>query len=525
MSRSAAGREPREKRGKKYTPAETIAEMLPSIQEDSLVILQSRRIVKPSPIQALAIPRLLGGMNAILHAETGSGKTMAFLLPLLERARSFEEASDEPSTVLVLVPTRELAVQMKLEAEDLTVGRVAMVAMSTKPYWSTISEAALVIAQPMELLDVLDKQDEEQQRIFFQRVRGCAIDEFDEQIQVKEYRKKRRTYDQPLGVWPAAVAINRLLQMNDHPDLQIVAASATYSKGSARKLKEVLGFDPQNRFSRGLKMLRTSRVVRTDTEESAGQPVWDKTRGEHERFAALPAGIQHAVWKMPRSGGSHSAALVGALEKLQPKSAIVFVCPSAKESIKLIVDDLQESGWEGVRALTESIFPDSKQSQQGNKRGRKEISAESKSFRSANRLEEMRETTQAGSDGDIPPLESPVIVCSEASARGLHLDAVQAVFVIGQPSSAASYTHMAGRTGRLPYPYGVSVLVARPREAAKVMNGFRGDTLVGSWRELGSGCPGYAEEARGETVAEAATRQRAGVRSRAAQSLDAALWR
>lgn len=505
--------------------AETIAEMLPSLQEDPLVVLQSRRIVKPSPIQALAIPRLLDGMSAILHAETGSGKTMAFLLPLLERARSFEEGSDEPSTVLLLVPTRELAVQMKLEAEDLTVGRVAMVAMSTTPYWSTISEASLVIAQPMELLDVLDKQDDEQQRIFFQRVRGCAIDEFDEQIRKKEYLKKRRVYDQPVGTWPAEVVLNRLLKLNDSPDLQIVAASATHSRGSEKKLKDVLSFDPQNRFPRGLKMLRTSRTVRTDTEkdavESAGPASWDKTRGKHERFAALPIGITHASWKMPGFGGSHSAALAGALEKLAPTSALVFVCPSAKESIKSIVYDLQGSGWEGARALTDSLFPDSGGSQ-GMRQERRELSAESKSFRSANRLEDLRETTQASSDGDIPPLESPVIVCSEESARGLHLDAVQAVFVIGQPSSAASYTHMAGRTGRLPYPYGVSVLVARPREAAKVMNGFRRDTLVGKWEKLGSGCPGHAEEARDEAAVE---RSRAGVQSRAAQSLDAALWR
>jgi len=204
----------------------------------------------------------------------------------------------------------------------------------------------------------------------------------------------------------------------------------------------------------------------------------------------------------------------------------VFVCPSAGESINSIVEDLQESGWEGARALTKSLFPDSKQAQEGFRRQRKgELSAESRSFRSASRLEELREETQAGSDGDIPPLESPVIVCPEKSARGLHLDAVQAVFVIGQPSSAAAYMHMAGRTGRLPYPYGASVLVARPREAAKVMNGFRGDTLVGDWKELGKGSPGYAGGAQGRDAAEAAVGQATAVRSRAAQSLDAALWR
>ncbi|MDP5239536.1 DEAD/DEAH box helicase [Uliginosibacterium sp. 31-16] len=62
----------------------------------------------PSPIQAACIPILLGGNDILGEAQTGTGKTAAFALPLLERL----EAGDRRPQILVLTPTRELAIQV-----------------------------------------------------------------------------------------------------------------------------------------------------------------------------------------------------------------------------------------------------------------------------------------------------------------------------------------------------------------------------------------------------------------------------
>ena len=62
----------------------------------------------PSPIQAACIPHLLAGHDLIGQAQTGTGKTAAFALPLLERL----ELADRQPQVLVLTPTRELAIQV-----------------------------------------------------------------------------------------------------------------------------------------------------------------------------------------------------------------------------------------------------------------------------------------------------------------------------------------------------------------------------------------------------------------------------
>ena len=67
------------------------------------------------PVQRIAIPYLLNGRNVMVQARTGSGKTGAFLLPLL----SSLDPSRDQCQALILVPTRELARQVWQEAETL----------------------------------------------------------------------------------------------------------------------------------------------------------------------------------------------------------------------------------------------------------------------------------------------------------------------------------------------------------------------------------------------------------------------
>jgi ATP-dependent RNA helicase DDX27 len=75
--------------------------------------------VKPTPIQSRAIPLALKGLDICGAAVTGSGKTAAFLIPILERLL-YRPRSAPASRVLILVPTRELAVQCHKVALDLS---------------------------------------------------------------------------------------------------------------------------------------------------------------------------------------------------------------------------------------------------------------------------------------------------------------------------------------------------------------------------------------------------------------------
>jgi superfamily II DNA/RNA helicase len=119
--------------------------------------------VEPTPVQTAVIPAVLDGRDVWASAKTGSGKTAAFLLPLLER---FANERRAPGTVatLVLVPTRELAAQIAEVAEDL--GRyaeravktcVAIGGVSINPQMLALRGGAdLLIATPGRLLDLLE---------------------------------------------------------------------------------------------------------------------------------------------------------------------------------------------------------------------------------------------------------------------------------------------------------------------------------------------------------------------------------
>jgi superfamily II DNA/RNA helicase len=66
----------------------------------------------PTPIQEQAIPELLAGHDIMASAQTGTGKTAAFMLPALHRLASPSKVSGRGPRVLVLTPTRELALQV-----------------------------------------------------------------------------------------------------------------------------------------------------------------------------------------------------------------------------------------------------------------------------------------------------------------------------------------------------------------------------------------------------------------------------
>ena len=71
----------------------------------------------PSPIQLQAIPAVLNGSDVMAAAQTGTGKTAAFTLPLLEILSKGQRAQPNQARVLILTPTRELAAQVAASVE------------------------------------------------------------------------------------------------------------------------------------------------------------------------------------------------------------------------------------------------------------------------------------------------------------------------------------------------------------------------------------------------------------------------
>ncbi|CAE6405767.1 unnamed protein product [Rhizoctonia solani] len=121
--------------------------------------LTSAGFNSPTPIQAATIPVALLGKDVVGGAVTGSGKTAAFIIPILERL--LYRSRDAHTRVLVLVPTRELAVQCHAVAEKLgtfTDVRCALIVggLSLKAQEATLrTRPDLVVATPGRLIDHL----------------------------------------------------------------------------------------------------------------------------------------------------------------------------------------------------------------------------------------------------------------------------------------------------------------------------------------------------------------------------------
>ena len=89
-----------------------------SLNERLLKVLTELKFTEPTPVQQKTIPSALQGKDLQVGAETGSGKTAAFLLPVLQRLHE-QPAPRSGTRVLVLVPTRELARQVQKQCEVL----------------------------------------------------------------------------------------------------------------------------------------------------------------------------------------------------------------------------------------------------------------------------------------------------------------------------------------------------------------------------------------------------------------------
>ena len=141
-----------------------------------------------TPVQAQVIPAALAGGDLLVSSQTGSGKTAAFLLPLINQLIS-DNPSNSPAPgraqpkVLVLCPTRELAQQVAADAVNLVRGlkgiRIATV-MGGMPYGKQIQAlkgASLVVATPGRLLDLCDSK-----AIHLGDIKQLVIDEADRML-------------------------------------------------------------------------------------------------------------------------------------------------------------------------------------------------------------------------------------------------------------------------------------------------------------------------------------------------------
>jgi ATP-dependent RNA helicase RhlE len=140
--------------------------------------LGARSIHEPFPIQALALPDALAGLDVLAKSPTGSGKTLAFALPIIQRTAP----ADARPSALVLVPTRELAAQVTGELESLAPSMGLSVAsvyggVPLRAQASRAKSAHILVATPGRLEDLAERR-----LVDLTHVRILVLDEADRML-------------------------------------------------------------------------------------------------------------------------------------------------------------------------------------------------------------------------------------------------------------------------------------------------------------------------------------------------------
>ena len=155
-----------------------------NLDKNILSAVRSEGYESPTPIQAQAIPFALDGRDIMASAQTGSGKTAAFLLPTLQRLTKRSEKPGKGPRALVLTPTRELAAQVEKNAlayaKNMRWFRTVSIVGGASFGYQTraLSKPVdLIVATPGRLMDLMQSG-----KVDFERLEVLILDEADRML-------------------------------------------------------------------------------------------------------------------------------------------------------------------------------------------------------------------------------------------------------------------------------------------------------------------------------------------------------
>lgn len=154
------------------------------LNRDLLYALEKQFYTTPYPIQSEAIPVILAGKDVLGIAQTGSGKTASYVLPTLQLLQSKPLAQNRYINTLVLVPTRELAIQVQKvyksfsDSLEQPIKTLAVYGgASINPQMMDMNKVEILVATPGRLLELVEKN-----AVFLSGVDVLVLDEADKML-------------------------------------------------------------------------------------------------------------------------------------------------------------------------------------------------------------------------------------------------------------------------------------------------------------------------------------------------------
>jgi len=175
-----------------YVPSKTFTTL--GLAEPLLRALHQEHFIQPTPIQATAIPHLLAGRDLLGIAQTGTGKTAAFALPMLQHlAANREQAHRFATRAIILAPTRELALQIEASLRrlgDLMPNRIVAILGGVSRFMQVQrmrAGADIVVGTPGRVCDLMSTGE-----LKLDEVTHFVLDEADRMLDLGFIRDIRR---------------------------------------------------------------------------------------------------------------------------------------------------------------------------------------------------------------------------------------------------------------------------------------------------------------------------------------------
>eukprot|EP00931_Biecheleriopsis_adriatica_P089962 TRINITY_DN64016_c0_g1_i1.p1 TRINITY_DN64016_c0_g1~~TRINITY_DN64016_c0_g1_i1.p1 ORF type:complete len:648 (+),score=130.91 TRINITY_DN64016_c0_g1_i1:41-1984(+) len=453
-----------------------------------------RGIAKAAPIQELVLSRAAHGEHVIIHAPTGGGKTLSYLLPMLARLQPTMHVGAQ---ALVFVPTPELALQVTRELQWLIKALcgsdgvcwfnpqvpqelACQVLLSRSTLWDAIrQDTAILVTTPGLVLSELKSLKNESRRFqetlsyFLGSNVHCLIaDEIDA---LTPGPKKGTNFIKTGAVEQVMNYVNDVVRFRyRNRPVQLITASATANgKKVASMLERVLARKWPKRRDAARRELPVLIQHRELVARVAAPP--GKTR-DHLSHVAMPRGITHALALMEHEdlrdimGKARFELILRIVVNLRRRGNVIVFVP---ERVKLdaMVIALHQAGIEeackyrsevGLGQSTQELADPSLEDTRTvrtnpNKRG---LPAEQNSDPSA--------VLQKSEDfvAEIAKGERRVLVAKMDSGRGIDLQDVEYVVLFDKMGSAGDYLHLAGRTGRMGKTgTAITIMTEKEREA------------------------------------------------------------
>jgi ATP-dependent RNA helicase RhlE len=292
--------------------------------------LSSLNFSIPTPVQAAAIPQALAGKDVLATAQTGTGKTLAFLIPIIERLLQSgkQDAGKSGIAALVLVPTRELAMQVvdqynALRGTKLSPAALVVGGLAEGNQLSALRRGArLVVATPGRLEDFLDRR-----LIAFQALQVLILDEADRMLD--------------MGFLPALRRIARVLPK----DRQTMCFSATLEASVAHLVSDYTRNPVRLAFGSTLKPSENVRVqafeVAADRKQEMLHRLLSKETGRCLVFARTKRGTERLAKNLTREG--FTAAMIHGDRSQSQRTAALTGFQQGRYRI-LVATDLASRG-------------------------------------------------------------------------------------------------------------------------------------------------------------------------------------